>query len=150
MNSALTKTYEFINRIMFGFLVIDCFGHKCQIINIPIPCSGLSIIQLIIVLRIIAINWQFWNITGLIHNRHINRFNISSSNEPQNDTTTIYRNHLYEEIQDIRLEKQIIMAWLTVLEIVIFTLANIATSGYQLQLVMLGIFINSWQEIEQN
>jgi hypothetical protein len=142
MDLTLVKTYGLVNRIIFGFLAIDCLGHNCQIINLIIPFSELSMLHLIIILRVVAFNWQFWNITNSIYNRRVARFTNIEPNQ-----TTLHRNRIYDEIQDIKLEQQIFAVWLTVLELIVFTLANITSNGYQLIFVMLGIFINSSQEI---
>lgn len=132
-----SKKYELFNKILLGLLAIEYLDNtKYKLISSVIPDYELAILQLIIITRIIAFNIYFKDVINYVIIRRINRAQLTGGIERNN-----------EEQYDIRIEHKIFITWLSVLELVIFTVVYLVKQDFQPWFIILGMFMSSYREI---
>lgn len=148
MNS--NKLYDLVNRVLLGFLAIDCLGNKCRLVSAPIAGYDITILQIIVTLKLVAFNYQFLNIIMTLGDRRAARIPITNNSlrtnpEPVESLELVeYRNRMRTEIRELRLLTMVMMTWTTVAEYLVFKTAY-TTPEYRNELAIVGVLLNSYQ-----
>ena len=148
MNS--NKLYGLVNRVLLGFLAIDCLGNKCRLVSTPIAGYDITILQIIVTLKLVAFNLQFLNIIMTLNNQRAARIPVTNNSprtnpEPADSPELVeYRNRMQTEIRDLRLLTMVMMTWTTVAEYLVFKTAY-TTPEYRNELAIAGVLLNSYQ-----
>jgi len=147
MNS--NKIYELVNRVLLGFLAIDCLGNKCRLVSIPVAGFDITILQIIVALKLVAFNLHFLNVIRTLNNQRIARItnNTHRTNHESVDSPELveYRNRMQTEIRELRLQTLVMMTWSSVVEYLAFYAAAYTTPEYRNELVIIGVLLNSYQ-----
>ena len=147
MNS--NKLYGLVNRVLLGFLAIDCLGNKCRLVSIPVAGYDITILQIIVALKLVAFNLHYMNIIWTLNNQRIARVTNNThriNHEPVDSPELVeYRNRMQTEIRELRLQTMIMMTWSSVVEYLAFYAAAYITPEYRNELAIAGVLFNSYQ-----
>jgi hypothetical protein len=146
MNS--NKLYGLVNRVLLGFLAIDCLGNKCRLVSIPVAGYDITILQIIVALKLVAFNLQFMYIIWTLNNQRTAKITNNRQHiNPLVESPELvgYRNRMHIEIQDLRIQTMVMMTWVAVAEYLVFKTAY-TTPEYRNELVIIGVLLNSYQD----
>jgi len=136
---SIGKAYELFNRFLIGILAMDCLNGNCRIISIPLYGQEPTLLELIVITRLVVFNLLFWKlITDMRGNR------VARIKKPE---TVITRANIWADIHSKQIEERIFSVWLTVLEFMVFTFANFVPSA-RITFVVLGLAIGVYREID--
>lgn len=136
---SITKAYELFNRFLLGILAMDCINGKCRLISIPLYGQEPTLLELIVITRMVVFNLLFWKLI-----KDMRRMRGARIKNPE---TEINRANIWAEIYDKQLEDKIFAIWLTVLEFMVFAFANFIPS-VRVPFVVLGLAIGAYREFD--
>ena len=136
---SINKAYELFNRFLIGILAMDCLNGKCRLISIPLYGQELTLLEIIVITRLVVFNLLFWKL--------IKGMRRTLAARIENPETDINRANIYAEIHNKQIEEKIFSIWLTVLEFMVFTFANFVPSA-RVPFVVLGLAIGAYREFD--
>ena len=142
-----SKLYGIINRVLFGVLAIGCLGNKCQLVSTPVAGYDITILQIIIMVKLVAFNFQFITIIWFLREQRGARMTNARQQIPSTETPELieYRLRMQTEIRDIQVETMVISAWMAFAEYVAFKTAS-TTPEYRNELMIACILFSTGQE----
>ena len=136
---SIGKAYELFNRFLIGILAMDCINGKCQIISVPLYGQEATLLEIIVITRLVVFNLLFWKLIKDMRQTQAARI--------ENPDTDINRANIHTEINNNLIEEKIFIIWLTVLEFMVFTFANFIPS-VRVSFVVLGLAIQVYREFD--
>jgi hypothetical protein len=136
---SIGKAYELFNCFLIGILAMDCINGKCQIISVPLYGQEATLLEIIVITRLVVFNLLFWKLIKDMRQTQAARI--------ENPDTDINRANIHTEINNNLIEEKIFIIWLTVLEFMVFTFANFIPS-VRVSFVVLGLAIQVYREFD--
>jgi len=137
MTISISKAYELFNRFIIGILAMDCMDGKCRLISIPVYGHAPTLLEIILITRLVVFNILFWKL--------IKGMRRSLAARIENPETDINRANIYSEIYNKQIEEKIFSIWIVVYEFMVFTFANFIPSA-RILFVVLGLAMGTNRE----